>query len=84
MVNQPGKLASAVASQLSISKGGEDDSYEELLDQYSGRRFAEGEFPAQLGTVEGGTTTTLTVPKDRAKKQWFVHVEAAQLVRVCR
>jgi hypothetical protein len=48
------------------------------------RRFAEGEFPAQLGPVEGGTTTTLTVPRDRAKKQWYVHVEAGQLVRVCR
>ena len=48
------------------------------------RRFAEGEFPAQLGSVEGGTTTTLTVPRDRAEKQWYVHVEAAQLVRVCR
>jgi hypothetical protein len=48
------------------------------------RRFAEGEFPAQLGSVEGGTTTTLTIPPDRAKKQWYVHVEAAQLVRVCR
>jgi hypothetical protein len=48
------------------------------------RRFAEGEFPAQIATVEGGTTTTLAVPRDRAKKQWYVHVEADQLVRVCR
>jgi hypothetical protein len=48
------------------------------------RRFAEGEFPAQIATVEGGTTTTLQVPRDRAKKPWYVHVEAGQLVRVCR
>lgn len=48
------------------------------------RRFAEGEFPAQIATVEGGTTTTLQVPRDRAQKQWYVHVEAGQLVRVCR
>ena len=49
------------------------------------RRFAENEFPVQLASVDGGTTTTLTIPPDRAaKKKWFVHVEAGQLVRVCR
>ena len=48
------------------------------------RRFAEGEFPVQIAAVEGGTTTTLQIPKDRAKKQWYVNVQAAQLVRVCR
>ncbi len=52
--------------------------------QISMRRFAEGEFPAQIAAVEGGTTTILTVPRDRADKQWYVHVEAGQLVRVCR
>ncbi|MGD9735442.1 MAG: hypothetical protein AB7V58_07545 [Solirubrobacterales bacterium] len=48
------------------------------------RRFAEGEFPVQIVAAPGGSTTMLTIPGDRAKKQWFVHVEAAQLVRVCR
>jgi len=59
MVNEPGKLASAVASQLSISKGGEDDSYEQLLDQYTGRRFAEGE--VMKGTVLKITSTDVIV-----------------------
>jgi len=59
MVNEPGKLASATASQLSISKGGEDDSYEELLDQYTGRRFAEGE--VMKGTVLKITSTDVIV-----------------------
>jgi len=49
MVKEPGKLASAAASQLSISKGGEDETYEQLLNQYTGRRFAEGE--VMKGTV---------------------------------
>src|SRR5438094_4188124 len=57
MVNQPGKLA--VASQLSISKGGEDESYEQLLDQYTGRRFAEGE--VMKGTVLKITSTDVVV-----------------------
>jgi hypothetical protein len=48
------------------------------------RRFSEDEFPVQLGSVGGASTTFVTVPKDRAKKQWFVNVQAAQLVRVCR
>lgn len=47
------------------------------------RRFAEAEFPVQLGSVEGGTTTTLQIPRDKAPNKWFVHVEAAQLARVC-
>lgn len=59
MVNEPGKLASAVASQLSISKGGDEDSYEDLLDQYSGRRFAEGE--VMKGTVLKITSTDVIV-----------------------
>jgi hypothetical protein len=47
------------------------------------RRFAEGEFPVAVATAEGGTTTTINIPADRAKNPWFVHVEASQLVRVC-
>jgi hypothetical protein len=48
------------------------------------RRFAQAEFPVQLATVEGGTTTTLQVPRDRAPNPWYLHVEVAQLARVCR
>jgi hypothetical protein len=47
------------------------------------RRFAENEFPVAVATAEGGTTTTIDIPADRAKNPWFVHVEASQLVRVC-
>jgi hypothetical protein len=47
------------------------------------RRFDEGEFPVAVATAEGGTTTTIDIPVDRAKNPWFVHVEASQLVRVC-
>ena len=48
------------------------------------RRFAQAEFPVELGAVEGGTTTTVQIPRDRAQNPWYVHVESAQLVRVCR
>lgn len=47
------------------------------------RRFATGEFPVALATAEGDTTTTITIPKDRAPDPWYVHVEAAQQVTVC-
>ncbi|HEY2717484.1 MAG TPA: hypothetical protein VGI73_14800, partial [Solirubrobacterales bacterium] len=47
------------------------------------RRFTAAEFPVALGSVEGGTTTTLTIPRDRAPNPWFIHIEVAQLARVC-
>ncbi len=67
MVNEPGKLASAErapkgepdASQFAISKGGEEESYEQLLDQYTGHRFAEGE--VMKGTVLKITSTDVVV-----------------------
>jgi len=67
MVNEPGKLASAerariqdpAAGQFAISKGGEDESYEQLLDQYTGHRFAEGE--VMKGTVLKITSTDVIV-----------------------
>ena len=48
------------------------------------RRFATAEFPVALTTAEGGTTTTIDIPRDRARNPWFVHVEATQQVRVCQ
>jgi hypothetical protein len=49
------------------------------------RRFAAaGEFPLALTTAEGATTTTITIPRDRAPNPSYLHVEASQLVRVCR
>jgi small subunit ribosomal protein S1 len=68
MVNEPRKLAGAergraaepVTRQFTIQKGGqEDDSYEQLLDQYGGRKFAEGE--VMKGTVLKITSTDVVV-----------------------
>jgi small subunit ribosomal protein S1 len=68
MVNEPGKLtgaeraraANSAPRQFALSKGGEEDeSYEKLLDQYSGRRFAEGE--VMKGTVLKITSTDVVV-----------------------
>jgi hypothetical protein len=67
MVNQPGKLASAerahieepAAGQFALSKGGEEENLEQLLDQYTGRRFAEGE--VMKGTVLKITSTDVVV-----------------------
>ena len=49
MVNER-KLAAAErarveepAGQFALKEGGEDDNYAELLNSYTGRRFAEGE-----------------------------------------
>ena len=56
MVNEPGKLATA--SQFALSQG-EEESYEQLLDQYSGHRFAEGE--VMKGTVLKITSTDVIV-----------------------
>src|SRR5262245_26008644 len=66
MVNQPGKLASAgraqveepARSQFALSKG-EEENLEQLLDQYTGRRFAEGE--VMKGTVLKITSTDVIV-----------------------
>jgi hypothetical protein len=47
------------------------------------RRFATESFPVPVVGGEGGTTTVVTIPKDRASQPWFMHVEAAQTTRVC-
>lgn len=69
MVNEPGKLAGAgrarnekpVAGQFTpISKGGEEDeNYEQLLNEYGARRFAEGD--VMKGTVLKITSTDVVV-----------------------
>ncbi len=48
------------------------------------RRFATGEYPVTLPSAPGESTTILTVPRDNAKTPWYLHVAAAQPVRVCR
>lgn len=47
------------------------------------RRFATEEFPVTVEGGEGGTTTTLHIPKDRASQPWYLHVESSQSAIVC-
>jgi hypothetical protein len=48
------------------------------------RRFATGEYPVATEGADGESTTLLSIPRDKATQPWFLHVEATQLVRVCR
>jgi small subunit ribosomal protein S1 len=67
MVNEPGKLAATQrapqkekgAGQFAIPKGEEEENYEQLLDQYVARKFAEGE--VMKGTVLKLTDTDVVV-----------------------
>lgn len=67
MVNQPGKLTAAErarekgqgAGQFAIPQGEEEQNYEQLLDQYGARKFAEGE--VMKGTVLKITDTDVVV-----------------------
>ncbi len=47
------------------------------------RRFAAESFPVPITGGEGGATTVVEIPKDRASQPWYMHVEAAQTTRVC-
>lgn len=67
MVNEPGKLTAAQRArekepgigQFAVPKGEEDENYEQLLDQYGARKFAEGE--VMKGTVLKITDTDVVV-----------------------
>ena len=68
MVNEPGKLTAAQrarekepagAGQFVVPKGEEEENYEQLLDQYGARKFAEGE--VMKGTVLKITDTDVVV-----------------------
>src|SRR5258708_2276017 len=67
MVNEPGKLTATQrarekeqgAGQFAIPQGEEDQNYEQLLDQYGTRKFAEGE--VMKGTVLKITDTEVVV-----------------------
>src|SRR6516164_7612188 len=68
MVNEPGKLTAAQrarekepsgAGQFAVPKGEEEQNYEQLLDQYGARKFAEGE--VMKGTVLKITDTDVVV-----------------------
>jgi hypothetical protein len=49
------------------------------------RRFAANEFPAELGTVQGGSVGELKISRDEAGEvyPWYLLVEAGQQARVC-
>jgi hypothetical protein len=47
------------------------------------RRFSAESFPVSIDDGEGGATTVVEIPNDRATQPWFMHVEAAQTTRVC-
>ena len=67
MVNEPGELAGAQrarekapgAGQFALPKQEEEENYENLLDQYGARKFAEGE--VMKGTVLKITDTDVIV-----------------------
>src|SRR5438093_8850037 len=67
MVNEPGKLTAAQrarekeqgAGQFAVPQGEEEQNYEQLLDQYGARKFAEGE--VMKGTVLKITDTDVVV-----------------------
>src|SRR5215510_8491779 len=67
MVNEPGKLTAAQRArekeqgpgQFAFPHGEEDENYEQLLDQYGARKFAEGE--VMKGTVLKITDTEVVV-----------------------
>ncbi len=47
------------------------------------RRFAVGEFPVTLPAPPNDGRELLRIPADSAKQPWYLHVSAAQPVRVC-
>jgi hypothetical protein len=52
---------------------------------FSLRRFAVGEYPVSTEGAPGGSVTQLRIPRDAAPGQpWYLQVEAAQKVQVCR
>jgi small subunit ribosomal protein S1 len=67
MVTEPGKLTATQrarekepgAGQFAVPKGEEEENYEQLLDQYGARKFAEGE--VMKGTVLKITDTDVVV-----------------------
>jgi hypothetical protein len=48
------------------------------------RRFAVAEYPLVGEGIAGGSTTRLSVPRDRSPRPWLLLVEAARGAKVCR
>jgi hypothetical protein len=48
------------------------------------RRFAEDEYPVQLGSVAGSTVDRLVIPRDNAPEYpWYLHLQTAGEAFVC-
>jgi hypothetical protein len=48
------------------------------------RRFARHEYPLNSGALPAGSTTHLSIPRDRLARRWQLLVEADQGASVCR
>ena len=48
------------------------------------RRFARHEYPLSSGALPAGSTTHLSIPRDRLARRWQLLVEAGQGASVCR
>lgn len=48
------------------------------------RRFATAEYPLSKEAIPGGSTVSLRIPADEARRPWRLSVEAKQAARVCR
>jgi MFS family permease len=48
------------------------------------RRFAVAEYPLVSEGIAAGSTTRLSIPRDRSARPWLLQVEAAQGATVCR
>jgi hypothetical protein len=47
------------------------------------RRFATESVPVRIAGGDGGQTTVVEIPKDRASQPWYMQVSADQATRVC-
>jgi hypothetical protein len=47
------------------------------------RRFAAGEFPVRLKRLPGGSSLTISIPRDRSARPWHVRVLATQPSQIC-
>jgi len=47
------------------------------------RRFAEDEYPVDLGVLPGGSVTLLRIPRDKAPQPWVLWTKTSQPIRLC-
>lgn len=70
-------LAVTAGSTVEVAPGGE-------ASLALGRFAPPGEFPVSAEAAPGGSSTALSIPRDRSPRPWRLQVTAEQLVRVCR